>query len=807
MSSFGDKTNLPFTANDSTMHWSQRGKWPARWLEFFRRSSADTVCCYRCVFSCETTQQINILVSGDHKYRLFLDGVMLGMGPELGDANSYFYESYQLNLLRGEHRITALVFDFQGAEAYCQVSLRPGFLLAAENTNPEFLNTGFAAWEVKSTAAMQWTAVPVLYPNVIFDAKNWPADILQGLGEEWQKAIPAELAAHADIRNEFAPERLMRPATLPPRYYEPLPMVNEILLCNPESEIVESMPGSPGVWGNWYNHSQAVVIPPHSRVRVIGKLTCYHCVYPVLQTFGGAGSNIKMQWAESLYQYPGSENNDAKGNREQIEGKYFRGCHDSGDQFFPAAGEMTFFTPWWRAGRFFELFISTAGEELILRKITLFDCRYPLEAESTHHTDNEQLNRILDLCFRTLQMCCHDTFMDCPYYEQLMYIGDARIEALVTLVSTEDDRMVQKMLRLFASSQLPSGFLHSRYPSRVCQIIPTFSLIWIMALHDYALFRRDRPCIIELLGCAKKIISAFEHKINRDGLLEFAQGWNFMDWTARWSRTVTECGIPPNGEYGVSLVINLLYSYVLRHLAELCDYAGEPECGTFYLRRGKEITELLINKYYVSERGLFVETSDDNSVSEHAQCLAILSGFLPKEIEQKVCEGLYTEQGFDETSISFSHYYFECCRITGRMDSFFRRMHLWFDCDNLGLSTLLERPEPSRSDCHAWSSHPYFHISATIGGIRPAEFEFTRVQVKPQLGELKYLHTEMVHPTGKIIAVYRRTETQALNIEITLPAGLVGELSVGEQVFPLHYGQNIFERLAETTASQPLGLS
>ena len=37
-------------------------------------------------------------------------------------------------------------------------------------------------------------------------------------------------------------------------------------------------------------------------------------------------------------------------------------------------------------------------------------------------------------------MCAHETYMDCPYYEQMMYVGDTRLEVLTTYAISRDDR-------------------------------------------------------------------------------------------------------------------------------------------------------------------------------------------------------------------------------------------------------------------------------------------------------------------------------------------------------------------------------
>jgi hypothetical protein len=81
--------------------------------------------------------------------------------------------------------------------------------------------------------------------------------------------------------------------------------------------------------------------------------------------------------------------------------------------------------------------------------------------------------------------------MDCPYYERMMYVGDSRLEALVTYVSARDARLPLKALTVFDQSRRSPGLTASRYPTRHRQTIPPFSLWWVAMVHDHARWRND----------------------------------------------------------------------------------------------------------------------------------------------------------------------------------------------------------------------------------------------------------------------------------------------------------------------------
>jgi hypothetical protein len=121
----------------------------------------------------------------------------------------------------------------------------------------------------------------------------------------------------------------------------------------------------------------------------------------------------------------------------------------------------------------------------------LRETRYPTEMESRFESHDQRLSDVTPIMLRVLQMCSHETYMDCPFYEQLQYIGDTRLQVLTSYTLMQDDRLARKALLIFDESRLPEGLTYSRYPSRVLQITRPFSIWWAAMVHDYAMWRDD----------------------------------------------------------------------------------------------------------------------------------------------------------------------------------------------------------------------------------------------------------------------------------------------------------------------------
>src|SRR5678816_1710419 len=82
---------------------------------------------------------------------------------------------------------------------------------------------------------------------------------------------------------------------------------------------------------------------------------------------------------------------------------------------------------WYRTYRYVQLEITTADEPLVIKDFYGVFTGYPFELKSKFTSPDTSLDKILEVGWRTARLCAMDTYMDCPYYERLQYVGDARI--------------------------------------------------------------------------------------------------------------------------------------------------------------------------------------------------------------------------------------------------------------------------------------------------------------------------------------------------------------------------------------------
>jgi len=764
--------------------------WPCDWIACPDASEAPFVTAYFKRFKLDAHTKSRIHVTADERYELYLDGEKIGRGSECGDAKNWFYETYDLDLEAGEHCFAAKVWSLGDLAYKNQLTVHPGFLLSPQQrSHATGFGTGTSEWVSKIIGGHRFQKADFAFgigATETIDAHAYDPEFVFGKGTPWKTADTLCKASSLSDSSHILKPRLLPPminnrlktgcvrfvANLP---FDPSADPSDLDAASIKIDRTDDLPNEHNNW-NILTGDRSVEIAPNCCKRVIIDLQDYYCAYLQLTTSQGDGSTIKINWSESLYSDNTSEGSDhyrySKGNRDEIDGKYFQ--LSIGSTFRPnGASDFVFEPLWWRSGKFIEILVKTEQEPLVIKELKLLETRYPLDISSTFSSSDPRLQEIASIAHKTLQCCCHETFVDCPFYEQLMYAGDARLTALANYVTTNDDRLVRKAITMFDASRNGGGLTYACYPYRGVHRIPSFSLVWIAMVHDFAHWKTDLCFVEDRLPGVRQVIEYFLERKNNDGLIEPCDkrewgNFNFIDWVPTWDKY----GIPDTGTEANS-IFNWQFVLTLRLYAELEMIFNNQSSAQSALCEAEKLAGCLTDTFWVEEKGLFADDIEKTSFSEHAQCYAVLSDYLDPQKLAKVKEGLFTNNDLARATMYFSHYLFECCHKLGRSDIIFERLQPWFDLQENGFKTIYENPLPTRSDCHGWGTHILYHFFATFLGIRPASPSFESLTITPQLGPLSFAEGQITHPAG-IISVNLKKGADSLTAEINLPEPLKG---------------------------------
>ena len=710
----------------------------------------------------EVPQQLNVQVSADNRYRLFINGVSVADGPQRSDVMHWRYEEIDLApfLNKGENTIAAVVWHWGEHKPVAQHSFRAGFLIRGASSDDTLIDTGTTAW--KSITNNAYSALPVTREQVGGYYASPPGESLDATQYPWgwqqadfdDSAWPAaEIIREARDRGSFpynAGGWQLVPRTIPA-------MEEHRIRFN-------SVRRTEGLQ-NFQETSGSILVPANSSATVLLDQAHLTNAYFRMTTSRGAGSSIKVTFAEALKDEEG-----VKGNRDEIDGKSISGIVD---QFQIDGGtNREFQTLWFRTYRYVQLDIATGDEPLEIVDIGGLYTAYPYELNARFDSDLPWLEDMWAINWRVLRLCAWETYFDTPYYEQLQYIGDTRLQALLSLYMSGDDRLMRQALTHFDLSRIPEGITASRYPSDLGQYIPTFSLFWVAMVHDYWMHRDDANYVRGMMTGVTSVLRWFEDKVDDTGLVGPLPFWPFADWADEWGG-----GMAPGGKDGHSILITLQYAYALQRAVELERQFGVDEEADRLQALADTLLEAAREKGWDAERGLFRDSLEVASFSQHTNTMAILTGAAPDGEQKAIVERILEDESLIQAGYYFSFYIHEAVREVGLAHRYIEQLEPWQDMLALGLTTTPEKPPPSRTDSHAWAAHPNYGLLATVLGIRPAAPGFTSVEITPELGPLQRASGTMPHPLGDIKVSLQRVDQGGIEASITLPEGLAGVLN------------------------------
>jgi alpha-L-rhamnosidase len=779
------------------------GEWAAEWITSRLAPQRDpAVLRFRKVIDLsEKTDHFVVDVSADNQFVFYVNQQRVSFGPSKSDLAHWRYEAYDIApyLHPGKNVLAATVWNFGVLTPLAQISDRTGFLLRGEGESERIADTN-RTWLVELERGVEVLPTPDEVRNHYYVSE--PAERLDGTLLDWQWNAPetqnvgswtaAQPIGRATIRGSVLQEnnwQLVR---------DPLPPME--LTYTSAGRVARTVGLDSGAASALPNGADKIAfhVPVNSKVTVLLDASHLTTAYPEVTLEGGRDATVRLTYAEALVDAKGE-----KGNRNEIAGKHIEGIFD---EFIADGTAGRIYSPLgWKTWRYLQIDVTTQGQPLDVRKIGAWFTAYPFEQRAKFSSDDASLAPIWDIGWRTARLDAHDTYMDTPYYERMQYIGDTRIQALISYTVAGDDRLARQAIEAFNASRIPDGITRSRWPSSVTQIIPTFSLYWVEMVHDFWMYRDDPDFVRAQLPGTRAVLDWFMAKQRADGLLGRIPWWPFADWGSDF-----DFGSAPQDPDGGSSILTLQYVLSLRDAAEIERTLGDPGQAALYDGAANRAVAAVMQLCWNQQYGLLADTPAQTHFSQHANILGVLADAIPaaqqKDALAKILaatDPAAVAPASNDTSslpkLTSATYYFRfylarAIDHAGLGDAYLKLLEPWHTMVSLGLTSWAEQPEPTRSDSHAWSAHPNYDFLTIVAGIRPGAPAFASVEVAPHLGSLKHVQASMPSPKGIISTEYSvNDDDKKVHAEITVPSGTAGKLIWNGTTQPLHEGKQTLD--------------
>ena len=716
-------------------------------------------------------------VSADSKYKLWVNGVPAARGPQRYNPKHHRYDTVDLSSLvkPGKNTIAAEVIYWGPGGPIFQMSVQPAFLfecggLQSDDSWKSLVSPGIDTagmngfrwglgylagnWLEKVDARL----IPVNWNQPEFDDSSWKPAKKLGRAEIW---------GEGDTR---MPWKLL-PRDIRPMEERPAQDC-EIIQSGLVKDDKDFPPFVYDVEPASEKPSLPVTIPGDGKIHYVvfnaGKLITG---YPMLDLEGDEGAVVEIMYTEA------PSLNRKKNKRNVFEGdKRVEGYNDV---YITRNGRQVYETFLHRT--FWYVRVSVKSDKPVtIHGLKYRWTSYNFDERGKFECSDPVLNNIWNVGWYTVRMCAHETYEDCPYYEQLQYVGDTRIQALVTYLASGDPDLPANAIRQMNVSRLPEGLTYSRYPDHVFQVIPGFSLFWVKMVDDYYTHTGDVELLKEVAGGVYSVLRFFESYKTDLGFIAKVPYWNFHDWK------FDNGGRPPASEENCTIT-TMLYKGALDAGVRIFEALGDSHEAARFREKSDAVKNALNQHAWSETEGLYTDGVSIKSLSKHANIYAILFGIADEAKTQRIAKRLFDDPALRSTTFYFAHYLHQVADKLNQPERILNDMNRWISMLDKGTSTWWETPDNTRSDCHAWSATPTYTFMRLILGVRILEPGYKRVQIRPYTSGLELAKGVVPTPHGDIQIDWKQGDKFTLNAvipegvqaDVVLPNGAAQTIGAG----------------------------
>ena len=192
-------------------------------------------------------------------------------------------------------------------------------------------------------------------------------------------------------------------------------------------------------------------------------------------------------------------------------------------------------------------------------------------------------------------------------------------------------------------------------------------------LRDYWMCRHEPECVRGMLPASRGVLAWFASHQRPDGSLGPLPWWNYVDWVRGWRN-----GVPPvAADGGSSAIIDLLLLAGYQWGADLERSMGSKGLAAEYDQRAATLAGTIRKLYWDPDRGLFADTPEKKSYSQHQNAFAILTGLVKGNDAERLAAKMIDDRSLTQSTLYFRYYIHSAMLKAGLGDRFLDHLVTW----------------------------------------------------------------------------------------------------------------------------------
>ncbi|MDD4031491.1 MAG: alpha-L-rhamnosidase C-terminal domain-containing protein [Bacteroidales bacterium] len=409
--------------------------------------------------------------------------------------------------------------------------------------------------------------------------------------------------------------------------------------------------------------------------------------------------------------------------------------------------------------RFVRIDLLDKDVDLPIRSIRAI-CRYrDIPYLGSFKSSNERLNKIWETGAYTVHLNMQEYLWDGIKRDRLVWVGDMHPEVMTINTVFGENEVVKKSLDFARNTTPLPGWMNG---------ISSYSLWWVIIHRDLYLHQGDMTYLKEQHAYLKALLRQIADRIPEGK--ENLDGGRFLDWATSENEEVIHSG--------------------LQALTILTMEAGEDIAGWLNdgeLKKMCTETAAALKRHIPSDHG-------------NKQAAALMS--LANIMNEGKAASVILKDGANNFDTFYGYYMLEALAKAGKYQEALNIISdYWGAMLDLGATTFWEnfnyadRTNASRIDeltpagkydihanggaycyvglraslCHGWASGPTSWLTAHILGIKVMEPGSKIIQIRPNLGDLKFAEGTFPTPFGEVCVKHTRQADGTIKSEIKAP--------------------------------------